>query len=46
MFTDKTTGDGVCFNCGHIAYLDPAPQPEPGEPVKRRRATHGGVSLG
>lgn len=46
MFIDKATADRACFNCGHVSYLHPAPPPEPGEPIKRRRASHAGVNLG
>ena len=46
MFEDKTTEDRACFNCGHVTYAHPAPLPEPGEPMRRRRATHAGWSLG
>jgi hypothetical protein len=45
MLLDKATGDRVCLPCGHVSYVDPAPQPVPGEPVKRRRATHAGWKL-
>jgi hypothetical protein len=45
LFTDKATGDGVCFTCGHVSYRDPPLEPLPGEPLRRRRATHAGVSL-